>query len=333
MPDNQKKNASSTKIDQHRIGLGCMGMSAFYGATDEEACIRALHEAFRLGYRLFDTADMYGNGANERLLGRFLRELGAQRNELLLATKVGLKLVQGPPPSITADSSRAYVKAACDESLKRLGVDEIGLLYLHRKTPDVAIEETVGAMMELVAAGKVRQIGLSEVSDATLERACRVAPIAALQSEYSLWTRDVENTTLALCKRLGVAFVAYSPLGRGFLTGTFKKPETPGDLRSMLPRFQEANFEANMALVETVREIAHELSCLPSQVALAWVLAMDENVRVIPGTTSLKNLAVNIGSLDVRLSADQLQRLSTTFSKEAIRGERYPAPIMTTVNI
>ncbi|MBV8466852.1 MAG: aldo/keto reductase [Burkholderiales bacterium] len=316
-----------------RVGLGCMGMSDFYSPPEEEKSLLALHAAFELGYRHFDTADMYGNGANERLLGRFLRELGSKRSDVLLATKVGIKRVAGDKPAIAVDSSPEHVRAAVDASLARLGVEQIGLLYLHRKTPDVPIEDTVGAFDDLIRAGKVRAIGLSEVSIETLARAHAVVPVAALQNEYSLWTRDVETDTLAFTQRHGIAFVAYSPLGRGFLTGAFQKPASAGDLRAHLPRFQDGNFDANALLVDKLRDIAADIGALPAQVALAWVLSRQENIVVIPGSTNPVNLANNFAALNITLSAQHKAQLEDIFRQDAIQGGRYPAEILKTVNV
>lgn len=320
-------------VETPRVGLGCMGMSEFYGRSDETSSIAALHEAYRLGYRHFDTADMYGHGVNELLLGRFLNELASRRHDVLVATKVGIRRLSGG--AIEVDSSPAYIRSACEQSLKRLGLEQIDLLYLHRKSPYIDIEEILGAMMQLVQEGKVRHLGLSEVSHQTLERACRVAPIAALQSEYSLWTHEVEKDLLPTCRRFGVRLVAYSPLGRGFLTGKLKAANiaAPGDLRGLLPRFQPGNFEANMTLVDVIRSVASEIDCLPAQVALAWVLAAGPDVHVIPGSTRHENLAANMKSLDVRLSSEQRNRLASAFHAEAVKGERYPAALLKTVNI
>jgi aryl-alcohol dehydrogenase-like predicted oxidoreductase len=318
-----------------RIGLGCMGMSEFYGIYNEQDCLRALHAAFEQGYRHFDTADMYGMGGNEKLLGRFLRELGPRRTEVVVATKVGIKRLPGAKPMIVADSTRNHIREACVQSLRRLDLETIPLLYLHRKQADIPIEETIQVFLDLIKEGKVREIGLSEVSAETLERACRVGPIAALQNEYSLWTRDVEAEHLAVCKRHGIAVVAYSPLGRGFLTGELdsrRLAETKGDFRPMLPRFQPGNFEANMALVEAVRAIALELGCRPAQVALAWLLE-DPQVHVIPGSTKPENLRDNFASLNIRLSATQRQRLSEVFGNGSVQGGRYPDELMKTVNL
>jgi aryl-alcohol dehydrogenase-like predicted oxidoreductase len=322
-------------VQTSRVGLGCMGMSEFYGTYDEATSLYALHEGFRLGYRHFDTADMYGNGHNERLLGKFLRELGNNSNNVLVATKVGLRRLPGIVPTIEIDSSPEHIRAACEKSLERLGVEQIGLLYLHRKSPHIAIEDTVGAMMDLVQEGKVGHIGLSEVSKDTLERACKVAPIAALQSEYSLWSRDVEGEISDICKQYNVPLVAYSPLGRGFLTGEWKAATTSpnDDLRTHLPRFQAGNVEANLSLLDALKLLASELGCLPAQVALAWVLSGGDNIHVIPGSTSAKNLASNMDSLKVQLTQEQRDWLSLNFRPDAIRGERYPAAVMRMVNV
>jgi aryl-alcohol dehydrogenase-like predicted oxidoreductase len=315
-----------------RIGLGCMGMSEFYGASDDAASLRALHDAFQMGYRHFDTADMYGNGANERLLGSFLRQLGGRRGEVLVATKVGIRRRPGPTPAIDIDSSPAYVRAACEQSLQRLGVERIGLLYLHRRSPGVPVEDTVGAMQDLVREGKVAHLGLSEVSRDTLARACRTAPIAALQSEYSLWTRDVEQGLLQDCAALGVALVAYSPLGRGFLTGAWQ-PGPPGDLRAHLPRFQPANVAANQALLAALRGVAEEAGGQPAQVALAWLMSRGAHVHAIPGSRSSRNLAANAASAQLALSEAQVRRLDQAFQVDAVHGERYPAALLETVNV
>jgi aryl-alcohol dehydrogenase-like predicted oxidoreductase len=319
-----------------RVGLGCMGMSEFYGSCDETSALKALHTAWDLGYRHFDTADMYGSGANEQLIGRFFGELGERSSAALLATKVGIRRVPGTVPSIEIDSSPVYLSAACERSLKRLRVERIGLLYLHRKSPEIPIEDSVGALQQLVEQGKVARIGLSEVSCATLERACRVAPIAALQSEYSLWSRDVEDGILDLCRELEVALVAYSPLGRGFLTGQWQAaPAGQGapDLRSFLPRFQAGNVEANQGLLHVLRDVGQELGCLPAQAALAWVLGGGEHVHAIPGSTREANLATNFAARAVRLSPEQRDRLGHAFRAGAVAGARYPAALLATVNV
>jgi len=317
-----------------RIGLGCMGMSEFYGHCDDITGLRALHDAWELGYRHFDTADMYGQGHNERLLGRFFADLGGRAEQALLATKVGIRRVPGTEPKIEIDSSPDYLRAACERSLERLGVERLGLLYLHRKSVDIPIEDSVGALQDLVRQGKVAAIGLSEVSVETLERACRVAPIAALQSEYSLWSRDVEAGALAACSRLGVALVAYSPLGRGFLTGQWSAApaEAANDLRKHLPRFQSGNVEVNEFLLDTLRAVAKEVGHEPAQVALAWVLSAGEHIHVIPGSTRQIHLANNFASGALSLSADQIKRLAHAFRAEAVAGARYPDALLATVN-
>lgn len=312
-----------------------MGMSEFYGPTDDASSLRALHAAYDLGYRHFDTADLYGSGHNEELLSRFLRELGGARREVFVATKGGIKRLSGPTPGIRADSSRENLLKACDASLKRLGVDYIDIYYLHRRSPDVPIEETVGALAELVAAGKVRHIGLSEVSANTLRRACQVHPIAALQSEYSLWSRDPELEILGACAELGVNLVAYSPLGRGFLTGKLE-PERfrdNQDLRQHLPRFQPAQLELNRALLPALVDLASELDASPAQVAIAWVLAKAQHLHVIPGSRSPARIAENFGASRVALTGEHVARLDSAFAPSGIAGSRYPEHLLSTVNL
>ena len=316
-----------------RIGLGCMGMSDFYGQADDARSLEALHHAFELGYRHFDTADMYGRGANEMLLARFLRDLGPRRDQILLATKVGIERVGDG--AIRANSRPAYIRQACDESLQRLGVERIDLLYLHRKSPDVDIEDTIGAMQDLVHAGKIGSIGLSEVSAQTLERACKAGEIEALQSEYSLWTRDVEQGALQTCMAHGVKLVAYSPLGRGFLTGSLTRETIarPGDLRGMLPRFQGDNFDANERLLSGVRDIAAAIGRHPAQVSLAWLMGRSPFIHAIPGSTRAENMACNFACLDVRLDEAQRQALDQAFAGERVQGTRYPSALLGTVNV
>lgn len=333
MKDN-KQTAFLAGVSVPRVGLGCMGMSDFYAPPEEEKSLRALDVAHALGYRHFDTADMYGAGANELLLGRFLAGLSArQRDEVLVATKVGIKRLAGPKPGIAVDSSPEHIRGAVEGSLKRLGIEQIGLLYLHRRTPDVPIEDTMGAMADLIKQGKVRHVGLSEVSLDTLKRAHAVVPIAALQSEYSLWSRDVEDEVLGFTGAQGIAFIAYSPLGRGFLTGSFRKPSAANDLRGMLPRFQDANFDANQRLVEHIKDIAKDLDVPPPQVALAWVLAQHSHIHVIPGSTNPVNVANNFAALQLTLSPAQQERLAKAFSKDAVQGGRYPDEVLKTVNV
>jgi aryl-alcohol dehydrogenase-like predicted oxidoreductase len=317
-------------LEVSAIGLGCMGMSDFYGPSDEATNLRVLNAALDIGVNFLDTTDMYGVGANERLLAKVLQ---TRREEVVLATKFGI--VRGPDGAVLGvNGTPEYVHRACDASLKRLGVDHIDLYYQHRVDPKVAIEETVGAMADLVKAGKVRHIGLSEASAHTIRRAARVHPIAALQSEFSLWTRDLEATILPACEELGIGVVAYSPLGRGFLTGVFKQPEDfdAGDFRRSNPRFSSDNFAANLPLVEVVAEIAREEGYTPAQVALAWLLDCAPYIVPIPGTRSIKRLKENALSVMVRLSDVQLERLYGILRERPVTGARYAAASMVTID-
>jgi aryl-alcohol dehydrogenase-like predicted oxidoreductase len=309
------------------LGLGCMGMSELYGPRDDTESIGTLQRALDLGVTLFDTADIYGPYTNERLLGRALRE---RRAEAFIATKFGFVLNEDKEAPAAVDGRPAYVRAACEASLKRLGVSHIDLYYLHRVDPRVPIEDTVGAMAELVRAGKVRYLGLSEVAPQTLERAHRVHRITALQSEYSLWTRDPEDGVLETCGRLGVGFVPFSPLGRGFLTGALKSPDdfAPDDYRRTNPRFQGENFRRNLALVDEVKELAATKGCTPGQLALAWVLAQGPHIVPIPGTRRVRNLDENLGALEVTLSAGELAALDAVFPVSAVAGARYGEEMM-----
>ena len=313
------------------IGLGCMGMSAFYGAHDDAESINTLHYALDQGVNLLDTADMYGPYTNEQLVGR---AIAGRRDQVFLATKFGIVLDPANPMTRGVNGRPEHVRASCDASLQRLGVDHIDLYYLHRVDPQVPIEETVGAMADLVSQGKVRYLGLSEASVPTLERAHRVYPITALQSEYSLWSRDPEQSVLATCRQLGIGFVAYSPLGRGFLTGVIQSPDDfdADDYRRNNPRFMGENFTRNLALVEQIRQMAADKGCTPAQLALAWVLARGEQIVPIPGTRRRANLDDNLGALNVSLNADDMAQIEAIFLFNAAAGERYHPAVMQTLD-
>jgi aryl-alcohol dehydrogenase-like predicted oxidoreductase len=310
-------------------GLGCMGMSEFYGPGDEAESVATIHRALELGVRFLDTADMYGPFTNEELVGRAIR---GRRNEVVLATKFGI--VRSADPAVRSISGRPeYVRQAAEGSLRRLAVDHIDLYYQHRVDPTVPIEETVGAMGRLVEEGKVRFLGLSEAGAETIRRAHAVHPIAALQSEYSLWSRDIEDDIIPAIRELGIGLVAYSPLGRGFLTGRFTSiddlPED--DFRRHSPRFQGENFQKNLDLVKQIEAIAADKGCSASQLALAWVLARGEDVVPIPGTKRRKYLEENVAALDVELTADDMARIEEVAPKGVAAGERYPAAAMSSI--
>ncbi|RQP25446.1 aldo/keto reductase [Albitalea terrae] len=327
-----RRTLGNQDLQVSAIGLGCMGMSDFYGPADEQQSLKVLNHAIDIGVNFLDTADMYGiNGANERLLSQVLR---TRRNEVVLATKFGN--VRGPDGAFLGiDGSPDYVRRACDASLQRLGVDHIDLYYQHRVDRKVPIEETVGAMAELVKAGKVRHLGLSEASATTIRRAAKVHPIAALQSEYSLWTRDLEADIVPVLDELGIGLVAYSPLGRGFLTGAIQSAEqlAPNDWRRQNPRFQEQNLKANLALVDAVKSLAADRGCTPAQLALAWLLQRSPRIVPIPGTRRIERLEENAGAVAVSLNAAELAKIDEVLKLQPVAGLRYPEMGMANVNV
>ena len=330
----KKVKLGSAGLEVSALGLGCMGMSEFYGHSNLEECENTLKGAFENGVSFWDTADMYGPFTNERLLGGVIKKHGINRDQIQLASKFGI-IRDDDPRARNINGRPEYVKAACNASLKRLGVDYIDLYYQHRVDPNVPIEETVGAMAELVNAGKVRYLGLSEASANTLHRANAIHPISALQSEYSLWSRDIEQEILPACKALGVGLVAYSPLGRGFLTGAIKKRSDldQDDWRTHMPRFSDENFHKNLELVIYIEDLAKQKQCTPAQLALAWLLNLNANIVPIPGTRKLSRLKENIASSQLKLTPKEMAQISDHFNENNILGTRYPQAVMHLLNV
>jgi aryl-alcohol dehydrogenase-like predicted oxidoreductase len=326
----EKKKLGSQGLEVSHLGLGCMGMSEFYGSNNDEESIKTIHHAVDLGITFFDTSDMYGPFKNEELLGKAFKGI---RDKVVIASKFGI-LRTGDPNVRAINGRPEYVKSSCDASLKRLGVDYIDLYYQHRIDANTPIEDTVGAMADLVKEGKVRFIGLSEAGSNTIKRAHKIHPLTALQSEYSLWSRDPEDEILPLVKELGIGFVAYSPLGRGFLTGRFKTVDDleQNDYRRVSPRFQGDNFKKNLKLLDTINEIAKTKGVTPGQLALAWVLAQNNFIVPIPGTTKAKHLDENIAALEIKITEEELSKIDKLLPAGSASGTRYPESMMSLLN-